>query len=344
MGAKHIFRLTAFAIAISAYSSSCTAFQLSQISKQSSFVNTCKNENLPQVASNSRRLASITSMRMAVTPIGPFCPFRSSAAQALDPSMSRLTRDTPDFATEMARLQAQMMAGETPEPSKVLVVAENIEMAVDEWDTLMARLSLSQDFQTREYAKLTQAHLEQFGQNLSSLQSMMRWQAGCLRALAQSRPPPPPPNNVDLQKIMEQVQQAERGVGPPSMTMMMQTSQITSTPFNAKAFEKSSLVQEEYMALCKDHNSLIQMGGDYAKFDALGKMAFIDQIEAIEDRWDIFFARSSLMGELNSQFIKQTNAFLGSMNMDESKFRSLLRRAHEIMREEADTERNQIYF
>jgi hypothetical protein len=258
--------------------------------------------------------------------------------------MSKLSKETPDFAMEMARLQAQMTTGETPDPDRLLRVANGIEESVDDWDTLMARLTLSQDFQTREYAKLTKAHLEQCGQSMAGLQSMMKWQAGCLKAMAQNRPPPPPPPEVDLQKLMEQAQQAQTGEGPPTIGAMTQATPIMSSPFKGdeKSFEKSDLVRDEYMALCRDHNQLIQMGGDYAKFDGLGKIAFLNQMEAVEERWDVFFARTSLMGELNPQFVKETTQFLASMNMDETKFRDLLRRAHELMREEAEAERNPV--
>eukprot|EP00957_Ditylum_brightwellii_P070074 5322548-Ditylum_brightwellii.AAC.1 len=63
-------------------------------------------------------------------------------------------------------------------------------------------------------------------------------------------------------------------------------------------------------------------------------------MEAIEDRWDVFFARFSLLGQLNQDFVKQCNGFLDSMNLSESDFKSLLKEAHEIMKRDAENERN----
>jgi hypothetical protein len=70
---------------------------------------------------------------------------------------------------------------------------------------------------------------------------------------------------------------------------------------------------------------------------------FLDQIEALEERWDVFFARFSLMGMLEPVYVEECKKFLASMNMDETDFRTLLKRAHHLMREDAERERNQFF-
>jgi hypothetical protein len=37
----------------------------------------------------------------------------------------------------------------------------------------------------------------------------------------------------------------------------------------------------------------------YADFYPLGKLAYLDEIDKIQDRWESFFFRSNLMGKLN---------------------------------------------
>ena len=101
---------------------------------------------------------------MALTPIGPFCPFRSNAALALDPQMESLQTGTPDFATEMTRLQLDLQMRSNPDPDRLKKVAKGLVAAVNDWELLMKTLRSSNDFQTREYGKLTQAHLESHGQ------------------------------------------------------------------------------------------------------------------------------------------------------------------------------------
>ncbi|CAB9531418.1 expressed unknown protein [Seminavis robusta] len=91
---------------------------------------------------------------MALTPIGPFCPFRSAAATAMDAPMDEMQEHAPDFATEMTRFQLDLQMGQTPEPERLRVVANGLDHAVDQWETLVTRLRMSGDFQTKEYAKL----------------------------------------------------------------------------------------------------------------------------------------------------------------------------------------------
>lgn len=278
-----------------------------------------------------------TRLHMAVTPIGPFCPFRSSAATALDSSMETVKAAGPEFASELTRIQLDMSAGQLPDPERLLRVADGLEEAVSQWETLITRLRLSQDFQTREYAKLTQAHLDTHGVTVDSIASMMRWQAGCMRAMGQNTPPPMPPPDLDLEKLMSQDSSKEK----PSITAMSAAESITTSPFSpdCPAFESPN-VREEYEALCRDHNALIEFGGKFESFDPLGKIRFLDEMEKIEDRWDVFFARFSLMGFLDKQYVKQCNQFLASMGMNEEEYRKLLKKCHKMMRREAEAERD----
>ncbi len=282
----------------------------------------------------------------ALTPVGPFCPFRSEAALSIEPRMESLNTATPEFATEMNRLQLDMQMGQMPDPDRLRTVAKGIDAAVDDWEQLLARLNLSDDFQTKEYAKLTQAHLSKHGQTSDEIAIMMRWQSQCMLAMADNRPPPFPPSEINVMKMMEEAQKsqqdAQSGSGssqPPSMTAMANAEKITSTPFNGDepAFE-SDTVREEYEALCRDHNSLINFGAGYATFDRSGKIAYLDEIEKIGDRWDVFFARFSLLGQLNQSFVSQCNGFLESMNLTEPEFKDLLKRTHALMREDAERE------
>ena len=73
--------------------------------------------------------------------------------------------------------------------------------------------------------------------------------------------------------------------------------------------------------------------------DPLGKLAFLDALEGIEQRWDVFYARFALMGALNPAFKEQVDGFLQSMGMDAPTFREMLREAHAMMRREAEAER-----
>ena len=253
--------------------------------------------------------------------------------------MESLNSATPEFASELMRIQLDMQMGTTPDPERLRRVATGIEEAVAEWESLMTRLRLSNDFQTREYAKLTQAHLENHGVTTEVLVAMMRWQSACMMALANNTPPPMPPREIDLMKLMQQSESEK----PPSITSMVSAEKITSSPFTGEedVFE-SPTVREEYEKLCQDHSALIEMGSSYANFDPAGKLAYLNEIEKIEGRWDIFYARFKLLGKMNEEFTRQCNDFLASMDMNEEQYRKLLKRTHQIMRDDAERERNSV--
>ncbi|CAJ1384259.1 unnamed protein product [Effrenium voratum] len=115
---------------------------------------------------------------------------------------------------------------------------------------------------------------------------------------------------------------------------------IEAEPFDSSAF-KSDMVKEEYELLRRDHRQLIKMGESYGSFDPLGKIAFLDQLERIEERWDIFFGRLGLIGALSPEYKEQSAAFLQAMGLSPGEFRRLLRRAHDQMRLDAEDERSQ---
>jgi hypothetical protein len=283
-----------------------------------------------------------SSLDMVLTPIGPFCPFRSSAVIEMEPRMERLLNTaSPEFATEMSRIQLDMQLGNTPDKDSLLRVADGIDKAVDEWETLLTRSKLSGDFQTQEFAKLTQAQLETHGVTPESIAKVMRWQSGCMRALAMNTLPPMPPPDLDLQAMMESTNE-ERPA--PSMTAMAAAEVVIASPFSpySDVFNEP-LVKEEYEQLCRDHANLIELGAKYSSFDPAGKLYFINEIEKIEGRWDVFFARFSLLGKLDKKFIRQCNQFLESMNITEEDYRKLLKKAHQIMRDDAERERNLVF-
>uniref|UniRef100_A0A7S2BEG5 Uncharacterized protein n=1 Tax=Haptolina brevifila TaxID=156173 RepID=A0A7S2BEG5_9EUKA len=141
--------------------------------------------------------------------------------------------------------------------------------------------------------------------------------------------------------MMEQQQrQGEQGVSSSIMGSLSVAQAVTTTPFTGKeaAFE-SEIIREEYGKLCRDHSSLIKLGESFGTFDPMGKLAFLDQLEGVESRWDVFFSRFSLLGALDPAFKEQTDGFLSSMGMSVESFRKVLKEAHDLMRLDAEQER-----
>ncbi|MCL2929606.1 MAG: DUF1825 family protein [Trichodesmium sp. MAG_R01] len=79
-------------------------------------------------------------------------------------------------------------------------------------------------------------------------------------------------------------------------------------------FFDSEVVQEEAKQLFKDYQSLIMLGSNYGKFDREGKKMYIEQMEAMMDRYKIFMKRFELsedfMAKMTMEQLKtQLNQF-----------------------------------
>ena len=306
---------------------------------------------IPWGVRSSRARSSVAMMSSSsdaggpqyITPVGPFCPFRSEATKldgTVDSGMGSLASKSQSFMADMARLQLDSQMGTEPDPAKVEAVANEVAAALEEWELLMTRLRLSTDFQSREYFKLTEAHLSGQGQSLQAIGLAMRWQVDAMRAFAKGQMPPMPPAGLDLEAMSRQQEQGGGGGGGGMAGALGGPPAIDTTPFDGSepAFE-SPVVKEEYEALCREHAALVSLGASYGSYDALGKLAFLDALDAVEGRWDIFFTRFSLVGALNADFKRQSDAFLQSMGLSPQSFRALLGKAHQIMRDEAEAER-----
>ncbi|MBW4513854.1 MAG: DUF1825 family protein [Timaviella obliquedivisa GSE-PSE-MK23-08B] len=66
-------------------------------------------------------------------------------------------------------------------------------------------------------------------------------------------------------------------------------------------FFDSDIVQQEAKKLFEDYQSLTQLGSDYGKFDREGKKMFIEQMEAMMDRYRIFMKRFELSEDFMAQ-------------------------------------------
>ena len=186
-------------------------------------------------------LALSTAHAVVVTPIGPFCPFRSQACALggnLDGDFQQLTAASPQFVMEMSRMQLDMQMGKEPDRGKMAELAKQLDASHRQWETLLAKMRLSPDFQSGEYFKMTSAHMEEQGQSLDELGLMVRWQCDSMAAFAEGKMPPMPPPGIDLMKLQ---QQAESGAGQQAaMSSMLSPPSVTAMPFDAALFESDA--------------------------------------------------------------------------------------------------------
>ncbi len=66
-------------------------------------------------------------------------------------------------------------------------------------------------------------------------------------------------------------------------------------------FFDSEVVQQEAKQLFQDYQSLIQLGGEFGKFDRQGKQIFIDKMENMMERYKIFMKRFELSDDFTAK-------------------------------------------
>lgn len=74
---------------------------------------------------------------------------------------------------------------------------------------------------------------------------------------------------------------------------------------SAMGFFDSEIVQQEAKQLFEDYQSLVQLGSNYGKFDREGKKIFIEQMEAMMERYRIFMKRFELSEDFMAQMTVQ---------------------------------------
>jgi len=81
-------------------------------------------------------------------------------------------------------------------------------------------------------------------------------------------------------------------------------------------FFDSEIVQHEAKQLFDDYQSLMRLGSDYGKFDREGTKIFIDQMEAMMDRYRIFMKRFELSEDFMAQMtVEQLKTQLGQFGV-----------------------------
>jgi hypothetical protein len=82
------------------------------------------------------------------------------------------------------------------------------------------------------------------------------------------------------------------------------------------AFFDSEIVQGEAKRLFGDYQQLMQLGGEYGKFDREGKKLFIVRMEELMDRYRVFMKRFELSDDFQAKLtVEQLRTQLGQFGM-----------------------------
>ena len=106
------------------------------------------------------------------------------------------------------------------------------------------------------------------------------------------------------------------------------------------SFFESEIVQEEAKKLFEDYQALIQLGSNYGKFDRDGKILFIEQMEAMMDRYRIFMKRVELSEDFMAQMtIEQLKTQLGQAGMTPQQMMDQMHLTLERMKAEVERQK-----
>jgi Domain of unknown function (DUF1825) len=301
----------------------------------------------------SKKSGRPASALSVLLPIGPFCPVRSSYKLEDDPEMQHLPKGSlcTDFLIDLARVQLEMEAGLDVKPDRVDALASQVDQALEQWELLYNRGHRSTDFQTREQAKFNQAQVKAYKTTTNAMLSFLKWQISGMQARVYNKPIPQLPPGMEMEQIVAMVQGGELDrmhAGAMAVATTGKGPVVTALPFDLSQFEtsdeddptsKSNPIRAEFTRLSKDHENLIEFGVSYGKFDALGKLRFLDEMADIHDRWNIFFTRIKLLGKINPEYVDQCQTVLSSMCLTEEDWLSVLELSHDLLRQEAEAER-----
>jgi hypothetical protein len=102
-------------------------------------------------------------------------------------------------------------------------------------------------------------------------------------------------------------------------------------------FFDSEIIQSEAKQLFEDYQNLIQLGSSYGKFDREGKVLYIEQMEAIMDRYKIFMKRFELSEDFQAQItVEQLKTQLGQFGMTPQQMFDQMQKTLDRMKSEID--------
>jgi hypothetical protein len=102
-------------------------------------------------------------------------------------------------------------------------------------------------------------------------------------------------------------------------------------------FFDSEVVQQEAKQLFEDYQSLTKLGGDYGKFDREGKIIFIDQMERLMERYQIFMKRFELSEDFMARMtVEQLKTQLSQFGITPQQMFDQMNQTLERMKTEID--------
>ena len=103
------------------------------------------------------------------------------------------------------------------------------------------------------------------------------------------------------------------------------------------AFFDSEIVQDEAKHLFGDYQQLMQLGSEYGKFDREGKKLYIERMEDVMDRYQVFMKRCELSEDFQAKLtVEQLRTQLGQFGLTPETMFVQMQQTLERMKQQLD--------
>ncbi|MBD2549989.1 DUF1825 family protein [Microcystis elabens FACHB-917] len=103
------------------------------------------------------------------------------------------------------------------------------------------------------------------------------------------------------------------------------------------AFFDSEIVQDEAKRLFSDYQQLMQLGSEYGKFDREGKKLYIERMEEMMERYQVFMKRFELSEDFQAKLtVEQLRTQLGQFGLTPEKMFEQMTLTLERMKSQLD--------
>ena len=104
------------------------------------------------------------------------------------------------------------------------------------------------------------------------------------------------------------------------------------------AFFESEIVQDEAKRLFGDYQQLMQLGGEYGKFDREGKKLYIEKMEDMMERYRVFMMRFELSEDFQAKLtVEQLRTQLSQFGLTPETMFQQMHQTLERMKGQLDT-------
>ncbi|KAA8493426.1 hypothetical protein FVE85_8871 [Porphyridium purpureum] len=283
---------------------------------------------------------SFVATRDILVPIGTLSLIQSDKGGML------VKRFGEELAAPMARLMqvyqranmesAEMMSDPAKAREMTLEFTSVMEKVAEAKAQIDTRILLSGDFMLLQISAMQEALLQAEGISKPIADAWLAYKLECMsnEAVSAGRAPPPPPP-ASLRPHIATLSRLEQ---QSSMGFRLPQSQYTFTDFMRTAFQDVGGVgRAELEKLGDDTTALVKLGESYGTFDRAGKLAYIDQVEKMDERWFLLFKRYQLLNKLGPEYFEFTDQYLKDVQLKTpQEYHQLLARARNLMREAAE--------